>query len=649
VIVCIAADDSAKPPWPGTYKLRPADKDKLTAADFPGPDGIVYPDWTYAGLPGGIPTVPVVAKIEDFGGRADDDRDDADALERGAEEVGKRGGGALLLGAGVYHLDRPVLITGDGVVLRGAGATKTKIIFRYDAPAGGVGFLRPKANSTVTRDTWIELHCQPKNLVGIGIRVGDRVISEIKKHAHWGARFTLRTTGAALLDRKLRGRQTLTGVAEYDDGSKRTTQIEVVVSSERSEAEARVPRDIAAIMFVGGYADHQQRPLSRDGKRGDTELVLENASGLHPGDRVALRAPGTDRWKKLVRCACTWGEYRRTELQVVAVEGNRVRVNQPLRIDFPVVDGSYLHSIQPVRRCGVEDFYLEQTHDLWTSGIFFSGAWECWARGVTVKKAGRFPLYFKPGKWNEIRNCVLDDAWFKGGGGTAYAGWEYSHDCLMENVTTYKLRHAPCYQWAASGNVIRNSVFHDSDGQWHSGWTHENLFENCVINSKPGHGSYGFGLWASPPEDKAHGPNGPRNVVYNCDVRSTKAGLSMGGMNENWLILFNRFLVGSGPGVTAKTASFDHIIRGNVFCLADAKQPALNLATADCIGVEFVDNIVCGGAETLVRSQAPLARNEGNQRRPAADFDQPPPRPVPAVPSIFEWQRQQAAARRSGR
>jgi len=148
-LACVGAE----PPWPGTYKLRPTEKEKLTPADFPGPDGIVYPDWTYAGVPGGIPNVSVVAKIEDFGGRADDDRDDADALERGAEEVGKRGGGALLLGAGTYHLNRPVMITRDGVVLRGAGAGRTKLIFRYDVSPNGVAFFQPKPNATVTRDT----------------------------------------------------------------------------------------------------------------------------------------------------------------------------------------------------------------------------------------------------------------------------------------------------------------------------------------------------------------------------------------------------------------------------------------------------------------------------------------------------------------
>jgi hypothetical protein len=35
----------------------------------------------------------------------------------------------------------------------------------------------------------------------------------------------------------------------------------------------------------------------------------------------------------------------------------------------------------------------------------------------------------------------------------------------------------------------------------------------------------------------------------------------------------------------AKTSSFDHVVRGNVFCLG-AGSPALMLATPDCTGIE---------------------------------------------------------------
>jgi hypothetical protein len=350
-----------------------------------------------------------------------------------------------------------------------------------------------------------------------------------------------------------------------------------------------------------------------------------------------LRAPATPRWNALVKNECKWGEYRRYEFLVTGVNGNMVRLNQPLRLDYPTIDGSYIQEIFPIRRCGVEDLSLEQTQDLWTSGIVFSNAWECWARGVRVNKAGRFPLYTIPGKWCEIRDSQFDDAWFKGGGGTAYVGFEYATDCLMENVETWKMRHAPQVQWSAAGNVIRNSVFHESDGQWHSGWTNENLFENCVIEATTGSGSYGYGLWASPPEDEAHGPNGPRNVVYNCDIKSPKAGLWMGGMNEGWMILHNRFQVGSGTGIFAKTSSFDHTIHGNTFQLTDLKQPMMMIATPDCVGIEITGNRIYGGNGKLTGGPGKPLVNKDNLFTALGEA----PRPQPAVPSIFEWQRAQ--------
>ena len=146
-------------------------------------------------------------------------------------------------------------------------------------------------------------------------------------------------------------------------------------------------------------------------------------------------------------------------------------------------------------------------------------------------------------------------------------------------------------------------------------------------------------MWASPPEDKAHGPNGPRNVVYNCDVSSPRAGLWMGGMNENWLILHNRFVVDSGSGVMAKTSSFDHIIKNNVFVLKDGKSPMISLATADCIGIEVVGNKLYGGNGRSISGKAKPALLKNNKTLPLGSA----PRPTPKVPSIYEWQLKHVA------
>lgn len=633
-----AASPEPKTPWPAQYKIKPTEMERLTEADVVGPDGIVYPNWTKCGVQGGIPQVAVKTTLAAFDGRPNDGLDDSAALDRACEAVGKQGGGAVLLDEGTYHLDRPVTVRHDGVVIRGRGADKTKLVFRYALPSGGVTFYGLKPGDRVGKNTPIQLHARPTGLAAMTIEAGGRVVHEWKRSTHSGNTFATSVSARSIVGRLPDGPATLRGVARYQDGASVTTELPVVLDSTFHDPRP-MPDARAAIVFAGRGSDGPAIELTRDGRRGDRTLALRNAEGLRPGDGIHLEAPATPAWKRLTKNACTWGRYREYELQIERVEGNVVTASQPLRIEFPVADGAFVRKIAPIQRCGVEDFSLEQTENLWITSVLFSHAWNCWARGVNVKKCGRFPVYGSQAKWCEIRDGTFDDAWFKGGGGTAYAGWDACWDCLMERVETFKLRHAPLFQWAASGNVIRDSVFHESDAQWHAGWTNENLIERCVVESLPGHGGYSYGMWASPPEDSAHGPNGPRNVVYNCDIRSARTGLWMGGMNENWLILHNRFRVEKGDGAAAKTSSFDHILRGNVFLLRDPKATMVRLATPDCTGVEILDNQVYGGNGQFVTGAAQPAVLDGNRAFPYNNA----PRPQPAVPSIYEWQQRRSS------
>ncbi len=637
-------------PWERQYKIKPSEKARLTAADVLGPDGIVYPNWTKCGVQGGIPKTKAVASIEDFGAKADDNADDSEALAKACEAAGRMGGGAVLLGEGTYYLDRPVTVRHDNVVIRGRGPDKTRLIFRYSIgsagrrpadrkaeglPDSGVVFYNPPAGSRVGRNTRLEMHCKPTGLMKMTMMVDDVVIGRWSRSKHSGNTFAFATYGRNAIGKLPDGRHVLKGIAEYRDGAKRTGEIPIVLDSDFDDTRL-VADSRAAITFAGKGTVGRKLKLARDGKRGDMKLKLKSAKSLRVGDRIVIDGPATDRWKKLTKNACEWGTYRLYEVIISDIKDNTISIDQPLRIEFPVIDGSFIQKVVPIQRCGIESLYLEQTENLWISGVVFYHGWNCWARDVTVKKCGRFPVYGSMAKWCEIRDCVFDDAWFKGGGGTAYTGWDRCWDCLMENVETFKMRHAPLFQWAASGCVIRKSIFHESDGQWHAGWTNENLIEQCVIESVRGHGGYGYGMWASPPEDKAHGPNGPRNVVYNCDVSSPKAGLWMGGMNENWLILYSRFVVDNGPGVFAKTASFDHIVKDNVFILKDGKSPMIFLATSDCLGTEIIGNRLYGGNGSLVAGAAEPAVVKNNKAFPLGDAS----RPILAleVPSIYEWQ-----------
>jgi len=132
-------------------------------------------------------------------------------------------------------------------------------------------------------------------------------------------------------------------------------------------------------------------------------------------------------------------------------------------------------------------------------------------------------------------------------------------------------------------------------------------------------------------------------VVYNCDFRAPKSGLWMGGMNENWLILHNRFFVDKGPGIYARTCSFDHIIRGNVFVLRRADQPAVMLATDDCTGIEISGNRVFGQGSRLSAGKATPLVESGNEivsDATSVPSEDDSPRPKPEIRSIFQWQRE---------
>jgi hypothetical protein len=308
-----------------------------------------------------------------------------------------------------------------------------------------------------------ELHALPRGLERVRLEAGGRLLREWQRGAHSGNSFRVEVPLYTLFQEVSEDEVELRAVAEYHDGSPART-LAVPVRLKREARRAPAPSPEAAILFAGG-AHGPPIKLIRDGQRGDQWLDLESSAGLTAGDKLFLEAPATERWKTLTRNACRWGSYRCYAVRVVQVQGDRVRLEQPLRIEFPVIDGSYVRKMNPIEWCGVEDLEIEQTENLWINTIQFRHAWNCWARGVKVRMTGRFPIHTAVGKWCEIRDCVFDDAHFKGGGGTAYVGWQHSWDCLMDGVETFDYRHAPLVQWSASGNVIRNGVFHNSDAQ----------------------------------------------------------------------------------------------------------------------------------------------------------------------------------------
>ncbi len=653
---------STDAPWPGTYKLRAEDTKRLTAADVIGPDGIVYPDFTWAGVPGGIARPETIVQLADLGARANEDI--SSLLESAASKIGAEGGGVIALPEGTFHLDRPVFIFANNVVIRGEGAKKTKILFRYHVPMGEILFLRLKPGQEIGPDAGIEFHANPANLIALELRSGGKSLSRRERQDHWGNTFSLRIGARQALGQLGAGPRTFTAIAEYADGTKveRSIDLRLVESGVPAEPPSA---QLAAINFVGRGAEPARFTLQKDTRRGSRTLILQPDHTVAAGDKITLIAPASERWKNLLGSTSTWGIQAQTIEEVKEVDGDRVVLRQPLRVDFRADDGAYVQKVSLISGCGVEGLQLEQvvvprkpatgaakagakpdgaTEDLWTSGVVVSSGWGCWLRDVTVRNTGRNAAYFPVSKHIEVRDCVFEESLFKRDGGTGYVGFDRTWDSLMDNVEVRGMRHAPNNQWNAAGNVIRNSRFFGSDGQWHAGWTLENLYENNFIDARGNGGSYGHGLYASGPWSGLHGPQGPRNVVYNNDVVARLDCLHMLGGNEAWIVLHNRFVSEQGRAVYAREKSFDHIISDNVFVLKKATEPVVFLG-ADSAGVELTENRFYG-------TSAPLIGFAGGLTKLASDSDNTtfvrvpeelPERPQPKVPSIFQWQRDHLA------
>lgn len=622
------------PPWAGTYRIRAHELDRVTPADVVGPDGVVYPDWTRVGIPGGIPERANTHDATDFGAVPDDGRDDAAALQRAVAALEARPeGGVLFIPAGVYHLDRPMLIKGDNIVLRGAGAKKTRLIARFSKRGEAPELHGIPADGRIHPQNYYYVWLDPEGLTGVEITAAGKSVQRITRAGRWETQIFFRFSGHDLVAAAGAGETDLTVTASYRQGSSRAVTRRVHLDATPVPAE-RGYGSLAMIGFAGRGLVGERIPLTADGRRGDMHLDLAPGHGFAAGDRLQVNAPATARWDRLTGSARPGAQIRTNHYQLTRVEGNRVWLGEALRLDLPMIDGASVQRLIAQLHCGIEDLGFEQEVQAMIHGLMFEYGWESWVRGVEIVRAGDKSLYMPHAKRCEVRDAVFDRVWYNIGG-SGYIGWEHAFDCLMEDVTTYTMRHAPVVQWASSGNVIRRSVFHGSDAQWHAGWTNENLYEELIVESTQRDGAYGNGMWASPPEDRGHGPNGPRNVVYNCSISSPKAGLWMGGMNEAWLILHNLFVVGRGPGVVARTASFDHLIQGNVFVLLAPEPAAIYLGTPDCVGVEVIDNRFYGPVRQLVGGAIAPAVERGNRVRAAGEVV----RPQPAVRSIFLWQR----------
>ncbi len=507
-------------------------------------------DWSRAGyrggqdLPGAAETNPAAAcritaaeLASQFGVRPDDGVDDSAGLQAAVDSVKSTCSPSasytklslITLPAGELAVSRELHVDADYLVVRGAGATATKIVYRPDADT---------LYDTLTEDgsDWDE---------------DGMVAGEGKGGWLWPGRGLFRV---------------------------QSREVHPAYASAHASAPAN-RKDI----FEGTVNVHWKSGAKLRAKPGETAYSARQGDRtVHLATNAAMTAMTVGSFLN-VRAANSVAFYEQQKatgagfpllnthmraqifrISAVDTANRTVTVDKPLEYDVPVtstsdgsapIDGAAYDSkaaplVDPVVGVGFEDFgftqampglaqgdsvgnYGNMAPAAEMHGIVFKWAADSWVRGVKAEMTGSHPIVTEEAKNLQIVDNELDGSWNKGKGGNGYFRGSRVWDSLYAGNTSRNLRHFT-FQWSASGNVVIGNDF-DSDLNLHGGWERNNLFElntvrvphahrsaNCRANcgEEGGGGPDGstwFPIWwgAGRKAVKWSGATGPRNVFFN--------------------------------------------------------------------------------------------------------------------------------------
>ncbi|UTF59750.1 hypothetical protein [Gilvimarinus sp. DA14] len=134
---------------------------------------MALPDFSYAGYQFGERTLPAEAAAHVFNSHSDGSVDVSAELQLLIDTLGEAGGGVLEIAAGLYRLDRPLLMRHSHVVLRGAGREQTKLWFRD----GGGTTSANRANILLSPETNPQLQESSGWRVAEPAQANDRVLT----------------------------------------------------------------------------------------------------------------------------------------------------------------------------------------------------------------------------------------------------------------------------------------------------------------------------------------------------------------------------------------------------------------------------------------------------------------------------------------
>jgi hypothetical protein len=562
IVVLVTRDDS-----PATVSARKADKPSGTAA-VPTATPIAaklpkldlsaanrrtpipaLPDWSKAGYRDGAP-LPDSLKFDsspkcridadrladEFEVRPDDSKDDSDGLQKAIDtikaECSSRASydnlSLITLPVGELDVSKQLGVDADYLVIRGAGADKTRFVFRPDENT---------RYDALTKDggDWDE----------DGMKFEDGNGGWL-----WPGRGLFRVQSRAVHP-------------DYQDA------YEKAPANRKDILEGTVNVHWKAGLKL------REKPggAGLAAKTGDTVIYLDSKASMDsvkPGGYVNVRAANTMKFYEQQHALPTDHDLQNLHMRqqiftvkAVDVAQHTVTIDKPLEYDVPVdstSDGSdkilkkvypskVSPLVDPVLGVGLENFSLTQPVDAKASdavqnygnlapaeamnGIVLKWAVNSWVRGIRTTMTGSHAIVTEEAKNLQIEDNVFDGAWNKGKGGNGYLRGSRVWDSIYAGNISRGLRHLTL-QWSSSGNVVIGNDL-DSDLNLHGGWERRNLFELNTVHVPYEHRSAScksncggeggeekddstwFPIWwgAGQKAVKWSGATGPQNVFFN--------------------------------------------------------------------------------------------------------------------------------------
>ena len=385
------------------------------------------PNNAYAGYHGGkipIPDVPVVVNLTDFGAVGDGLTDSTEAFKKAIEAAWLAGGGAVFIPAGVYRIEKMIHLNQSGVVLRGAGADQTRLLFPNQLNAAISPFIE---GSGITRWFW------QGGLVWMGpakqLRRDFRLNFQhdgVQMPADTGAWWPEQPSNSGFVGRRIAN---VTG--SHEEGS---FVVEVDDAGQLQEGQyyRMVYKNAGATGDYDLYREMVGHPLMQDG------FPWAGAGSMH--DRT--------QWVWPVRIA--------------KISGTTVTLEQPLRLrTLPKWQVGFESIGEIIQESGLEHVTIELTsapnlpdshsHDVIHNAIYLTKTINCWVRNVDIVNAQN-GILTRATKHVEVRDFRLLGEVRLHHGITVVRG----HDNLISDfVFEPRISHGLSIEDSASGNVFR--------------------------------------------------------------------------------------------------------------------------------------------------------------------------------------------------